>query len=122
MKILLDMNLTPKWRVPLEQVGHEIKHWSEIGSDDASDAEIMQWARQNSFVIFTNDLDFGALLYSTAATAPSVIQIRGQDVRPVSMKITVLDALIKAEKELLAGALLTVDTNRRRISVLPLQR
>ena len=62
MKILLDMNLPPIWASCLETGGHEAKHWSEIGANNAPDIEIMEWARTNGFVVFTHDLDFGALL------------------------------------------------------------
>jgi predicted nuclease of predicted toxin-antitoxin system len=121
VKILLDMNLTPKWRTTLEQAGHEVRHWSEIGAGNAPDTEIMEWARRNGFVIFTNDLDYGALLHSTNAKAPSVIQARVADVRPVALAASILEAIEKAEQELISGALVTVDMKRHRISVLPLK-
>ncbi|MBF0240776.1 MAG: DUF5615 family PIN-like protein [SAR324 cluster bacterium] len=58
----------------MENEGHEVKHWSQIGAPNAPDTEIMDWARKNKNVVFTHDLDFSALLFSTNATAPSVIQ------------------------------------------------
>ena len=122
MKILLDMNLTPKWQVPLQAAGHEVKHWSEIGPANAPDTALMEWARQNGYIVFTHDLDYGALLHATRATAPSVIQARSEDVRPAALAEAVLKALTDAEAELQAGALVTVDTKRHRISVLPLRR
>jgi len=116
------MNLTPKWSVPLLGAGHEVKHWSEIGPADAPDTALMEWARQNGYILFTNDLDYGALLYATGAIAPSVIQARSEDVRPTALAEAVLKALRDAEQELVAGALVTVDIRRHRISVLPLRR
>lgn len=115
------MNLTPQWRLPLEQAGHEVKHWSEIGVHNAPDTTIMEWARLNDYVVFTHDLDYGALLYATGATAPSVIQARGEDVRPTALAASILKALAETEQELLAGALVTIDVKRHRISVLPLK-
>jgi predicted nuclease of predicted toxin-antitoxin system len=115
------MNLTPHWRLPLESAGYEVKHWSEIGPNDAPDTVIMEWARQHDYVVFTHDLDYGALLHATRATAPSVIQARCQDVRPDSLAEFILKALVEAEQELLKGALVTVYPKRLRISVLPLQ-
>jgi len=44
VKILIDMNLTPKWREPLEAAGHKITHWSEIGPANAPDTDLMAWA------------------------------------------------------------------------------
>ncbi len=81
----------------------------------------MEWARQHGYVVFTHDLDYGALLYATGAKAPSVIQARCDDVRPAALATSVLKALVEAERELLTGALVTVDEKRSRISILPLK-
>ena len=35
-------------------------HWSTIGVANASDEEIMAWAKENGYIVFTHDLDFGA--------------------------------------------------------------
>jgi predicted nuclease of predicted toxin-antitoxin system len=81
----------------------------------------MEWARRHDCVVFTHDLDYGALLYATGATAPSVIQARGEDVRPAALAASILKALAEARQELLDGALVTVDVRRHRISILPLK-
>ena len=36
----------------------------------------MAWARENGYVVFTHDLDFGTLLALTRDAGPSVIQVR----------------------------------------------
>jgi predicted nuclease of predicted toxin-antitoxin system len=65
MKILVDMNLSPAWLATFEENGIEALHWSEIGSPKAKDREILNWARENGFFVFTHDLDFGHLLALT---------------------------------------------------------
>jgi len=55
MKIVLDMNLSPKWVGVLTAAGYECIHWSKVGRPDASDREILNWARLNSFIVFTHD-------------------------------------------------------------------
>jgi predicted nuclease of predicted toxin-antitoxin system len=42
----------------------------------------MQWARNNDYLVFTHDLDFGILLAHSRDSGPSVIQVRTQDVTP----------------------------------------
>ncbi len=121
MKIVLDMNLPPIWIPFLEAGGYEVMHWSEIGAIDAPDTEIMEWARNNDFVVFTHDLDFGALLFATKATAPSVIQLRIEDIRPETVGEHVLVALSKAKSEIHRGALVTIDPRKNRIRLLPLK-
>ena len=46
MKILLDMNLPPAWVEFLENEGFQAIHWSNVGPYDASDKEIMTWAKE----------------------------------------------------------------------------
>jgi predicted nuclease of predicted toxin-antitoxin system len=53
MKILLDMNLSPRWVRFLEQEGFEAAHWSAVGDPRATDATIMSWAGKNGFVVFS---------------------------------------------------------------------
>jgi hypothetical protein len=67
-----------------------VKDWkgeSSIGSPSALGTEIMAWARENRYIVFTNELDYGALLFATAAASPSVIQIRAEDIRPATNRI-----------------------------------
>jgi predicted nuclease of predicted toxin-antitoxin system len=44
MKVLLDMNLTPRWVLFLRDAGFEAQHWSQAGRPDADDDEIMSYA------------------------------------------------------------------------------
>ncbi len=76
MKILVDMNLSPGWVSVLEEAGHTASHWSNIGLLNAPDREVLSWAKANGYLLFTHDLDFGAILAATEAEGPSVIQIR----------------------------------------------
>lgn len=75
MKLLLDMNLSPRWIALLKDNGFEVLHWSTVGQATAPDAEIMAWAATNGYVVVTHDLDFSAILAATQGQAPSVVQI-----------------------------------------------
>ena len=93
MKLLLDMNLSPSWVDFLTAAGVEARHWSTIGERDAPDADLMGWAREHGHVVFTNDLDFSALLALTRADGPSVVQVRLQDLLPMAIGDVVLRLL-----------------------------
>lgn len=95
-------------------------HWSDIGKPEAPDREILSWARTNGYVVFTHDLDFGAILAATEAEAPSVLQLRATDVMPDAAGNQVLSALRKFESELSRGALISLDTGGSRVRLLPL--
>lgn len=120
MKILVDMNLSPGWCRVLERHGHTCVHWSEVGDPRASDTIIMEWARQNHHVVLTHDLDFGTILAFTQASAPSVVQIRMEDVLAPAMEMLLVNILRDYEAELTAGALVVLDESKSRIRVLPL--
>jgi predicted nuclease of predicted toxin-antitoxin system len=62
MKILVVMNLSPRWVAALETAGIEARHWSTLGASNAPDADVLKWAAANGFVLLTHDLDFGAIL------------------------------------------------------------
>lgn len=85
MKFLIDMNFPPEWVNVFEQYGWHAVHWQEVGDPRAPDTSIMAWARQNNYVVFTRDLDFGMLLATTFMHAPSVIQVRAKDIMPQSL-------------------------------------
>ncbi len=121
MKLLIDMNLSPKWVSVLKEAGFEAAHWSSIGRPDALDYEILTYAKSNGYVVFTHDLDFGTILAVTKADYPSVIQIRTQDVTPESLRPLVVSALHQFEKHLKDGAIITIDQKKLRARILPLQ-
>jgi predicted nuclease of predicted toxin-antitoxin system len=122
MKILIDMNLSPEWVIVFAHHGIAAVHWSTVGNPRAEDSVLMDWARTNNHVVFTHDLDFGAMLALTQAESPSVIQVRTQDLTPAHLEKAVLDILRKNESLLEAKALIVVDEGRSRVRILPLSR
>jgi predicted nuclease of predicted toxin-antitoxin system len=121
MKLLVDMNLSPRWVRALNDAGLSAMHWSMLGANNAPDAEIMAYARANDYVVLTHDLDFGAILAATNGDKPSVVQIRADDVSPDVISAPVITALRQMATELTEGALLTVEPGRTRLRILPLQ-
>ena len=122
MKLLLDMNLSPTWVRFLEENGFEAVHWSTTSEPTATDAAIMTWARDRGFVVITHDLDFSALLASTEALGPSVIQVRTQDVLPDAVGSDVVRVLRDHHAALDEGAIISVDELASRVRVLPIRR
>jgi len=122
MKIVIDMNLSPQWAEVLMSEGHACVHWSEIGSPNAPDREILLWARSNGYVVFTHDLDFGAILAATKADSPSVLQLRTQNISPKRIGESVVSAFKQFEELLSQGALVSIDQKRARARILPIAR
>jgi predicted nuclease of predicted toxin-antitoxin system len=122
MKILIDMNLSPNWAGFLKGAGVEALHWSEVGLAYAPDSALMSWAAEHGFIVLTNDLDFGIALAMANTEKPSVVQIRGDDLRPASIGNQVMLALRQLQAELEEGALVTIDPKRTRLRLLPLRK
>ena len=120
MKILVDMNLTPDWCPVFERHGWKAMHWSSVGDPRAPDRTILGWAAENDCVVFTHDLDFGAILACTQASKPSVIQVRARDVLPDHLGAVVVATISRFEPLLQAGALVIVDEARSKVRILPL--
>lgn len=114
------MNLSPAWVAALASKGVKSVHWSSIGKADAEDAEIVEWARSNGYIIFTHDLDFGMILALTRAKSPSVIQVRAQDILPAGLADRFLKVLEENSAFLEQGALIVVDETNLRLRILPL--
>ena len=69
----------------------------------APDSEILDWAAANNCIVLTHDLDFGMLLAALRTDAPSVVQVRCQDVLPASIGDIVVRAIRATEHQLEAG-------------------
>ena len=109
-----------EWVTQLTSHGWLAVHWSTVGDPSAEDSVIMAWALANGYVVFTHDLDFGAMLALTHATGPSVLQVRGQNVLPEDIGPVVIAALRQQDAALASGALVVVELNKSRVRVLPL--
>jgi predicted nuclease of predicted toxin-antitoxin system len=120
MTLLIDMNLSPRWADVLTASGLEAVHWSVIGAPDAPDTVIMNYARAHGYTVFTHDLDFGAILASSRAGKPSVVQIRARDVLPSAAAPLVVSAVRRVAADIETGALVTIDTKKTRVHLLPL--
>jgi predicted nuclease of predicted toxin-antitoxin system len=122
VKLLVDMNLSPSWIDRLTRHGFEPVHWSTIGAATAPDDEILAWAREHQFVVITNDLNFSAILAATSGQAPSVVQVRTQDLLSEAAVSVVAAAIEGFRAEIDGGALLSIDEAGTRVRMLPLRR
>jgi predicted nuclease of predicted toxin-antitoxin system len=122
MRLLVDLNLTPRWVQFLRNADHDAVHWSSVGSHLAKDAEICDYARQHAYVLLTNDLDFPQILAHARQAAPSVVLLRGEPLVPEARGPALLRALHDCAAELGHGAIVTLDwTDKPRARVLPLR-
>lgn len=120
MKLLLDMNLSPALAADLKVAGFDAEHWSSLGLASAEDSEIMAYAKAHDYVVVTHDLDFSAILAATNGDKPSVVQIRATNLAPELLIGPLTLGLRRCVAELEDGALLTIEVDRQRLRLLPL--
>jgi len=120
MKLLIDMNLSPKLVNMLTDIGIESVHWYEIGAPNAKDTEIMAYAKEHDYIVLTCDLDFSAILSATHGQKPSVVQMRTHGFSTDKVAELVGSSILQCSAELKKGAILTIDANRARLRLLPL--
>jgi predicted nuclease of predicted toxin-antitoxin system len=121
MRVLIDVNLTPRWVGYLIKAGHEAVHWSVISSVSAKDREICEYCPLHHHVLLTNDLDFPQILAYTKDAAPSVILLRGEPLVPESRGSALLRTNEVCREEIGHGAIVTLDwSDEPRARVLPL--
>ena len=122
MKVLVDMNLSPRWVIELRSRNIESVHWSEVGAATAADVQVLAWCAQHDYLLLTHDLDFGAILAASKGHKPSVVQLRTLDILPETVLGRVGAALRLLEPDLATGALVTIEPGRNRVRLLPLKR
>ena len=120
MKLLVDMNLSPKFADMLISDDITSNHWSRVGAPGAEDSEIVNYALQNDYVIVTCDLDFSAILSVTHGRKPSVVQVRTRYMPLPDLADIVIESIKQNSDDLNSGAILTIDAKKSRSRLLPL--
>jgi predicted nuclease of predicted toxin-antitoxin system len=119
-RLMIDVNLSPEGVPFLAEAGIHAYHWRQVGNPSAPDQEIIDWATDHGYAVFTHDLDFSVMLALTSAGRPSVIQLRGPQVLPEQIGPVLLQSLRRFRTDLERGALVVVEPGRSRVRVLPL--
>ena len=120
-RILLDQGLAPRAAAILRGQGFDAVHVAEIGMHRAEDAEILQFARDDSRVCVTLDHDFHAHLAATGHGRPSVMLLRVQGLDAAGQAELIRSVYLQCETPLAEGAAVSADGERVRVRRLPLK-
>ncbi len=121
MKFLLDVGISPRLGILLEEIGHSFRFVPNHYSNKLPDAEILEVARQNGEVIIAHDLDFGTQLAFSGASTPSVIIFRIHHINPKIFLQLILACWSTIEVPLTEGALVVIEKTSVRIRFLPVK-
>jgi predicted nuclease of predicted toxin-antitoxin system len=122
MKYLLDQGVPRSAAALLRAAGIHAVHTGEVGLATATDAVILQVARDEGYVVVTLDADFHALLAHSGADAPSVIRIRRERLDAELVAAIVQSVAREIAEDLEQGAAVTVQAGRVRVRRLPIIR
>jgi predicted nuclease of predicted toxin-antitoxin system len=119
--VLLDQGLAPGAATILRASGFDAIHVSEIGMDQATDAEILDTARNQDRVCITLDHDFHTHLALAGHGRPSVVLLRIERVGAEEQATLIESICRQFQDALLRGAAVSADTRTVRIRRLPLR-
>lgn len=119
-RILLDQGLPRSAAKILGIQGWDVLHTGEIGLSNASDREIIEYARKEGRVVITLDADFHAILAVENAREPSVIRIRQEGLRGDALSELIEKIWPKIQTQLETGALVTVTEKSIRVRKIPI--
>jgi predicted nuclease of predicted toxin-antitoxin system len=120
--LLLDQGLPRSTILYLSRSGINSSHVAEHGLSRASDAEILDCARERSLIVVTLDADFHSLLAATGANSPSVIRLRQQGLNGEQTASVIATVVRRNQKVLETGAVISVTHTLVRVKLLPLPR
>lgn len=122
MKFILDANLSPRLSAELNAAGCETQHVTELGLLQASDIEIIYFAKKHRAVVITADVDFGNLLMMHRLRKPSIITVRQVERLNVAELFELLMSAINTNRSLLhRGGIIVLEPGRVRQRALPLK-
>ena len=120
MKLLLDQGLPRGTVHHLAGIGVAAEHVGDLGLARATDAQILDVARERGSAVVTLDADFHALLATSRAAGPSVVRIRIEGLNGEQVASLLVQVLRIAGAEIEAGAVVSVTAHQIRVRLLPI--
>ena len=121
IRLLADMNISPKTVKILRERGWDIVRVSQFLPENASDQDILSFARREGRVVVTQDLDFSALLALGGHKDPSLITLRLTVSDPETVARRLLEILPRFEPVLREGCVIVVEDTTVRARKLPIE-
>ena len=121
IRLLADVHISPKTVGDLQKQGYEIMRSSEVLPANAPDINILEFARNENWVVLTQDLDFSMLVALSKYSQPSLITLRLSSAKPDIVTQKLLDVLPQIEEALQEGSAITIQDESIRIRKLPVR-
>ena len=119
MTLLADVNISPLVVTALRDLGIAVVRIGDVLDIRAPDEEIVAEAARTGAILVSRDQDFSAILATTSATQPSLINVRVAEVNPRRLARMITAALEALRDDLARGAIVTIDDGGLRVHPLP---
>ena len=117
LSFVADENVETEVVDSLRAPGHSVVHASEAASGEP-DADLLEAAATQGWVLVTNDKDFGDLVFRQRRSSSGVILVRLPG-RPASVKARLVAQAVVRYGEGLLGAFLVIGTRTMRLRRIP---
>jgi predicted nuclease of predicted toxin-antitoxin system len=118
MRLLLDMNTSPKVAEQLGAEGHEAVHLRDLGLERLPDHDVVALAKTEQRIVVTFDLDFGEIVGQGAGTGMVPLWLRSVRTANVQQRVSI--ALNEGAAALRTGAVVLVEDARIRVRTWPI--
>ena len=119
MTLLVDVNISPLVAAELRQLGVAVVRVGEVLDIRAPDENIVAEAVRLGAILVSRDQDFAAILATTGATRPSLVNVRVSEVDPGRLARAIASAVEALRDDLAQGAIVTLDDGGLRVHPLP---
>ncbi len=113
MKIAADENIDGRLVAALRDAGHDV-FWIAESLPSASDAVVLETAREQGALLLTDDLDFGEMVYRQQLAASGVLLTRLAGLS-LGNKIELILQTLEQHAEELNGSFTVIDKRLTRI-------
>lgn len=120
LKYMADMNISPLTVSILSRAGYETIRVNTVLSASVPDDQILAYARDNEYVLITEDMDFSALLAVNGYERPSVVSLRLSFSDPETVADRLMHVLPTCEVAMAAGCVVAISDEAIRIRHLPI--
>jgi predicted nuclease of predicted toxin-antitoxin system len=115
LRFKFDENLDARWRVPLEEAGHQVSTVAEESLEGADDRTIAETCRSLELCLVTADLDFSQILEYPPERYAGLIALRHPYPTLARMQALVRQVAVAVTRESPVGRLWIVEPGRIRI-------
>jgi predicted nuclease of predicted toxin-antitoxin system len=115
-RFLIDENLPLKLVDLLAQYGYDSLHVKRLDIKSSDDPVILEFAKQNNYILITRDLDFSNTLLYPRGSCSGIVVVRYPDSFITKQILRAFEEFIKSIKEEeFANSLIIVEIKRYRI-------